>query len=241
MTGIPKNSTGDKKFYAKWTRNSSGGGIVTPSYPVTPQQPGEGGTVSTDPANAKPGAKVTVTPQPEEGYEVDTVTVTDKDGKEIPVTKNDDGTFSFTMPSGKVTVTATFKEKAHDCPSAKFTDVKESDWFHEYVDYVVEKGLMNGVSAHRFDPNGTLSRAMLATILYRLEGSPAVSGEKHFTDVAEGKWYTDAIAWAREAMAWANAEGLITGKNGNRLDPRGSTTRAEAAAVLMRFCERVVQ
>ncbi|MBR5390568.1 MAG: S-layer homology domain-containing protein [Clostridia bacterium] len=300
VTEIPANSTGNKTFWAKWTRNSSGGGIVTPSYPVTLQQPDEGGTVTTNPTSARPGAVVTVTPQPEEGYEVDTVTVTDGSGKEISVTKNGDGTFTFTMPGGKVTVTATFKEAAHDCPSAKFIDVDENAWYHEYVNYVVEHGLMNGISADKFAPSMTTTRAMIVTILYRLEGEPAVTDANPFDDVKDGQWYTDAIIWAAEngivegygngkfgtadsitreqfaailyryakykgydvsvgqdtnilsyddafdvsewameAMQWACGAGLIQGDNNGALRPKSEATRAEAAAILMRFIENV--
>ena len=198
-----------------------------------------------------------------------------------------------------MTVTATFKEKAHDCPSAKFTDVKESDWFHAYVDYVVSKGLMQGVSADRFAPNAATTRAMIVTILYRLEGEPAVTGANPFDDVKDGQWYTNAVIWANqngivkgygdgvfgptdeitreqfasilyryvqtkgggfegawyfpldfadaadvsdwadEAMHWCVMNGIFEGDENGKLRPQGKATRAEAAAILMRFIENV--
>ena len=213
----------------------------------------------------------------------------DDDSKEIPVKDNGDGTYSFKMPAGKVTVSATFKEKESD-----FTDVTPDDWFYDAVEYVSDNGLMNGVGNNMFDPQGTTTRAMIVTILYRLEGQPDVSGSSPFDDVASGQWYTDAVIWANangivlgygngkfgpndlitreqfaaimyryanfkgydtskaadlsgytdagsisgyavEAMKWANAENLITGRTATTLVPRGEATRAEAAAILMRF------
>lgn len=183
-------------------------------------------------------------------------------------------------------------------PTVPFTDVNEGDWFYDAVSYVYENGMMNGVSENSFAPNATTSRAMIVTILYRLENEPAVSGSS-FTDVASGQWYTNAVAWAAEngivngvtdttfapnsaitreqmaailyryaawkgcdvsgrvdlsgytdaasvsayateAMAWANAEGLITGVTNTTLRPAGSAVRAQAATILMRLCENVL-
>ena len=183
-------------------------------------------------------------------------------------------------------------------PTLPFTDVNEGDWFYDAVCYVYENGMMNGVSEISFAPNATTSRAMIVTILYRLENEPAVSGSS-FTDVPSGQWYSNAVAWAAEkgivngvtdttfapnspitreqmaailyryadwkggdvsgrvdlsgytdaasvsgyateAMAWANAEGLITGVTDTTLRPGGSAIRAQAATILMRLCEDVL-
>ena len=206
-----------------------GGG--SSSYAITPEET-ENGSVTVRPSSASEGTTATVTPTPNEGYEVDKVAVTDKNGNEVTVTDNGDGTYSFTMPEGKVTVTATFKEIDHSvvCPSKDFTDVDPDAWYHEAVDYVVEKGIMNGVGDNRFDPTGTTTRAMIVTILYRLEGEPTVSGTNPFDDVAEGKWYTDAVIWANE-------NGIVDGYGGGKFGPTDDITREQFATILYRYAQ----
>ena len=86
----------------------------------------------------------------------------------------------------------------HKCPSQAFADLDTTQWYHEYTDYVIGNNLMNGMGNHRFAPNGTTTRAMLVTTLYRLADSPEVGEGSTFTDVAEGAWYADAIAWAQD-------------------------------------------
>ena len=178
-----------------------------------------------------------------------------------------------------------------------FTDVSEKDWFYGDVMFVYENGLMLGTSKTLFSPHGTATRGMMATILWRMEGSPAPKGKNSFTDVEDGKWYADAITWtaengifagygkdkfgpddpitreqlaaifyryadykgydlavkgnldkfkdadkitdyAKTAMQWAVGSGLMKGKSGNLLDPQGTATRAEIAAMLHRFIEK---
>ncbi|MFR0734320.1 MAG: S-layer homology domain-containing protein [Oscillospiraceae bacterium] len=84
----------------------------------------------------------------------------------------------------------------HKCPSQAFADLDTAQWYHEYTDYVIGNNLMNGMGNHRFAPNGTTTRAMLVTTLYRLADSSEVGEGATFTDVAEGAWYADAIAWS---------------------------------------------
>ena len=178
-----------------------------------------------------------------------------------------------------------------------FTDVSEKDWFYGDVMFVYENGLMLGTSKTLFSPHGTVMRGMMATILWRMEGSPVPKGKNSFTDVEAGKWYADAITWtaengifagygkdkfgpddpitreqlaaifyryadykgydltvkgdldkfkdadkitdyAKTAMQWAVGSGLVKGKSGNLLDPQGTATRAEIAAMLHRFIEK---
>ena len=178
-----------------------------------------------------------------------------------------------------------------------FTDVSEKDWFYGDVMFVYENGLMLGTSKTLFSPHGTATRGMMATILWRMEGSPVPKGKNSFTDVEAGKWYADAITWtaengifagygkdkfgpddpitheqlaaifyryadykgydltvkgnldkfkdadkitdyAKTAMQWAVGSGLVKGKSGNLLDPQGTATRAEIAAMLHRFIEK---
>ena len=266
---------------------------ANPNYRITVEAT-QGGTVTADPTAAKAGTTVTLTPVPHRGYQVGTVAVTDRFGDAVAVTEQADGTYTFTMPNGQVTVTVTFEQAP-----LPFPDVTEGDWFYDAVRYAYETGLMDGVGDSLFAPNSETTRAQLVTILYRLAGQPAVSGDLPFTDVEAGTWYTDAVAWAAEngivngttdttfapgdditreqlvtvlyryaeskgydvsasadlsgypdagqvqdyaqpAMAWAVAEGIVEGVDGN-LNPTGDATRAQIATILMRFCEGVAK
>ena len=109
-----------------------------------------------------------------------------------------------------------------------FTDVGRGDWFFDDVRYVYETGLMNGVSATRFAPYGSTTRGMIVTILYRMEGQPAVSRDCPFTDVASGSYYERAITWAA-------ANGIVTGHSGTIFAPDASITREQLAAILYRY------
>lgn len=181
-----------------------------------------------------------------------------------------------------------------------FSDVRIADWFYNDVKCVYEKGMMAGTAADVFAPNATTTRAMIVTILYRLEGSPAVTGTSAFVDVPAGQWYTDAVNWAaasqivkgtsattfapndsitreqmaailyryaqykgydvtkkadlsgysdnsqvsayaKDALAWANAAKLINGVTNTTLAPQGNATRAQVSAILHRFCDGVVK
>ena len=190
----------------------------------------EGGTVTADPAAAKAGATVTLTATPDEGYALGSLTVTDRFGDAVKVTENADGTYTFTMPNGQVTVKATFVETEEPAPAEPFPDVDENDWFYDEVVYVYENGLMNGVENNQFAPNTATNRAMLATILYRLAGEPAVSGDLPFTDVAAGTWYTDAVLWAAQ-------NGIVNGLGENTFAPMNTLTREQLVTMLYRYAE----
>ena len=190
----------------------------------------EGGTVTANPTAAKAGAEVTLTATPDEGYAVGTITVTDRFGDAVKVTENADGTYTFTMPNGQVTVKATFVETEEPAPAEPFPDVDENDWFYDEVVYVYENGLMNGVENNRFAPNTATNRAMLATILYRLAGQPDVSGDLPFTDVAAGTWYTDAVLWAAQ-------NGIVNGLGENTFAPMNTLTREQLVTMLYRYAE----
>ena len=255
---------------------------------------------------------MTITVSPDKGYELGKLTVTDKDGKTIPVTAKGNGKYTFTMPAGKVTVAASFSAadwtlSYRDCPKDKtcpiypFTDAKTTDWYHDGVHFCLENKLMVGYGDNSFQPNSGTSRAMIAAMLWRLNGSPAAKSDVSFTDVPNGKWYTEAIRWAasegvaqgygngtfgpndtmtREQMAtilyryaknsgydvsvgentnilsysdaadvaeyaipamqWACGSGMVQG-SGNALQPKNSTTRAQMATMMMRFCAEIVK
>jgi len=172
---------------------------------------------------------VTIIATPDKGFITGKIIVTDKDGKAVAVTENQDGTYSFIMPAGGVTITASFVAEQPEKPALSFTDVKEADWFSEYVKYVCEKGLMVGTAENRFSPNLITSRSMLVSILYRLAGSPSVSASS-FRDVAAGQWYTSGIAWA-------SANGIASGYGNGLFGPSDSLTREQLAVILYNYAK----
>ncbi|MCI5498671.1 MAG: S-layer homology domain-containing protein [Clostridiales bacterium] len=189
-----------------------------------------------DPQRAKEGTTVTLTVTPEEGYTIDDVTVTDQDGKEIPVTDQGDGKYTFPMPAGKVTVSASFTKgdtgyahcpKDETCPIWPFTDASPTAWYHDGVHYCLDHGLMGGYPGSLFGPDDATTRGMIVTILYRLEGEPA-AGSSDFTDVPAGQYYTDAVAWAA-------ANGIVNGYGDGAFGPEDPIAREQMAAILYRY------
>lgn len=117
----------------------------------------------------------------------------------------------------------------HDCPSEPFADVHTNLWYHEAIDYVIKNDYMNGMSDTRFAPNGILTRGQLVTILYRMEGEPSVSGKSNpFTDVAAGRFYTNAVIWAA-------SEGIVKGVTDTTYQPNASITREQLVTILYRY------
>lgn len=196
----------------------------------------EHGSVTVFPNLPTTGTVVTITPKPDEGYTLDKLTVTDASGKAVEVSPNGDGTYSFTQPSGAVTITVTFKvltdvsecPRDASCPMSGYTDLNMGEWYHDGIHYCLDEGLMDGVDAGMFAPNATTSRAMIVTILWRLQGSPEVEAEETFTDVAPGDWYADAIAWAA-------AGGVAEGYEDGSFRPNDAITREQLAAMLWRY------
>ena len=199
-----------------------------PSYAITVEQP-DHGTVTVTPNRATQGTTVTITATPDQGYQVNAVTVTDRFGDAVRVTENSDGTYTFTMPNGQVTITATFVET--EAPVGEpFLDVNESDWFYDAVVYAYQNELMDGVGGNRFAPNSATTRAQLVTILYRMEGQPAVSGDLPFTDVEAGTWYTNAVGWAAQ-------NGIVNGVGDETFAPGNDLTREQLVTILYRYAE----
>ena len=263
-----------------------------PSYqiavPATPN-----GAVTVSPTSAKEDQVVTITVTPNSGYELTALTVTDFFGNQVDISRNSDGTYSFVMPASQVTVSAVFVPV-----ELPFTDVTEANWYYDEVYYVWANGLMQGTSAATFGPNVDTTRAMVVTILWRLEGEPASGYDMDYSDVAGGAWYAGAVRWATEhgivngsegqfypggtvtreqlaamlyryaqykgydltaggdlsgfadagavsgwaetSLAWAVGQGLLQGSD-SQVDPQGSAIRAQTAAILMRFCENMLE
>lgn len=207
--------------------SSSGGSISTPTTYAVNVNAATNGAVAADKKTASKGTTVTVTASPSKGYVVDAVKVVDKDGKDVAVTGKD-GKYVFTMPGSAVTVTGSFKAETPAPVALPFTDVKSGNWFYDAVKYAYAQGLMTGTSATTFAPNGTMNRAMIVTVLYRLEKSPAVTGASKFTDVPAGQWYSDAVAWAA-------ANKIVNGYDETTFAPMNAVTREQMAAILFRY------
>lgn len=206
---------------------SSGGSISAPTTYAVNVNAATNGAVAADKKTASKGTTVTVTASPSKGYVVDAVKVVDKDGKDVAVTEKD-GKYVFTMPASAVTVTGSFKAETPAPVALPFTDVKSGNWFYDAVKYAYAQGLMTGTSATTFAPNGTINRAMIVTVLYRLEKSPAVTGASKFTDVPAGQWYSDAVAWAA-------ANKIVNGYDETTFGPMNAVTREQMAAILFRY------
>ena len=223
---ITKFSTFEVSGTQDYVAPSSGSGSSSTNYNVNVNA-ATNGTVTADKKTAAKGTTVTITATPSTGYVVDSVKVVDKDGKTVDVTAKD-GKYSFVMPASAVTVTATFKAETPAPSGLPFTDVKEGDWFYGAVKYAYENGLMNGTGETTFAPNGTMNRAMIVTVLYRLEKSPAVTTAAKFTDVPAGQWYSDAVAWAA-------ANNIVNGYDETTFGPMNAVTREQMAAILFRY------
>ena len=212
--------------------SSSGGGSSTPSNLVSVGQ-NNNGTISVSPSRAQTGDTVTVTIDPDEGYVLDELIVTDRNGNRVSVTRVSDTEYTFTKPIGVVKVEATFTEDTGEeqpsTSSIPFTDVATTAWYYDAVEYMYENGMMNGTSDTTFSPNATTTRAMIVTMLHRLEGEPDAS-DVNFTDIASGMYYADAVAWAQE-------NGVVTGTSETTFSPDQAITREQLATILYRYAQ----
>lgn len=213
--------------------------VVEPSTPVTPpakpsydvavDQPANG-TVELSAKTAKEGQKVTITVKPDAGFELASLVVADEDGNALKLELSADGTYSFEMPAGDVTVHAAFEcDGGELCPSHGFTDVDQSQWYHAAIDWAVDNDVLQGVGDGLMLPDGDITRAQMAQVLWNVEGQPAASEGAGFSDVSDGDWFAGAVAWASQ-------EGIFVGYDG-AFDPGSELTREQAAAVLMRWAE----
>ena len=224
---ITKFSTFEVSGTQTYVEPSSGSGNSGSTTYAVNVNAATNGAVAADKKTASKGTTVTVTASPSKGYVVDAVKVVDKDSKDVAVTGKD-GKYVFTMPGSAVTVTGTFKAETPAPVALPFTDVKSGNWFYDAVKYAYAQGLMTGTSATTFAPNGTMNRAMIVTVLYRLEKSPAVTGASKFTDVPAGQWYSDAVAWAA-------ANKIVNGYDETTFGPMNAVTREQMAAILFRY------
>ena len=139
-------------------------------------------------------------------------------------------TLGHSYKDGVCTVCGAKDPDAQPAEPVIFTDVAEKAWYHDAVEYAVTNGLMKGVGNGKFDPEGSMTRAMLVTVLWRYEGEPA-EGENTFIDVPDGTWYTEAVAWAA-------ANGVVGGVGNGKFEPEGNITREQMATILFRYAQK---
>ena len=233
VNGESKTIEPSKDATFTYTKPSSGGSSGGSSsgkttYKVTTSAVNNGG-VNASPSNAEKGATITITLSPDKGYKLDKLTVTDGSGKTVSTVKKSDTVYTFTMPASAVNVGVSYV-KADETPSeTKFNDVSANDWFASAVDYVTGKGMMNGTADNTFSPKANTTRGMVVTVLYRLENQPSTSAAS-FTDVASGAYYANAVAWA-------NANGIVSGYGSGKFGPNDKVTREQLAAILYRYAQ----
>ena len=196
---------------------------------------GDHGSLTVD-RYATEGDKVTIDVTPDQAYKLDELVVT-ANGKDVELTANSDGTYTFTMPSADVRITATFAEDPDWTEPEEpvtdvsdiFLDVAPNAWYRDAVQYAYAGGLMTGVSANEFAPEQTTTRAMIVSMLARLEGVESAESAG-FADVAAGDWYATAVNWA------ANV-GVVNGYEDSTFQPNTAITREQLAAILMNYAQ----
>ena len=209
----------------------------TPSTPVIPSEPDPEievtepahGDVEISPSKPEAGETVTITPTPDDGYEVEDVIVTDEDGECVPVRENPDGSWSYEQPKSDVTIEVIFGEVAPEPTvdvSEIFLDVDPDAWYKDAVQFAYDNGLMTGTSATEFAPDVTTTRAMIVSILARLEGVTAAD-DAGFTDV-DDEWFATAVNWAASV-------GVVNGFEDNTFRPNDAITREQLAAILCNY------
>lgn len=226
---------------AVFDRDSSGGahhpdaGSTTPAssdrYEIETPSDVENGSVKVSPSKAEKGDTVTVTVTPDDGYVLDKLAVYDEDGDKLDLNDKGDGKFTFQMPKGDVSIEVSFAPIEDETPKADFSDVPADAWYAEAVQYVYENGLMTGTSDTTFSPDLTTSRSMIATILWRMAGSPVVNYAMDFADVPADQWYA-------EAVRWASSEGIVGGYGNGSFGTGDPITREQFAVMLYRFAQK---
>ena len=208
--------------------SSGGGGSSTPRYAVTVPDKTENGSLSVSSKNAKRGSDVTVTATPDKGYEVDDIVAKDAKGNKLTLKDNGDGTYTFTMPASKVTVTVAFAEKKAEpiVPEKLFADVSAEEYYYEAVKWASENGVTGGIGENLFGANLPCTRAQSVAFLYRAFGEK-VNKAAGFSDVSADAYYADAVAWAVE-------NGVASGIGGGLFAPDQDCARGQIVAFLYR-------
>ena len=215
--------TGEIELYHK-SSSGGGSGSGSGSYTITVKD-AKNGDVTTDRKSASAGTTVTITVKPDSGYVLDDLTVTDSKGNDLKLAGKGGGKYTFTMPSGKVTVEASFTPAKSENP---FTDIPSGAYYEDAVIWAVNNGITGGTSATTFAPDGFCTRAQAVTFLWRAAGSPAPkSTVMPFTDVPAGSYYYDAVLWAIE-------NGITKGTSDTTFSPNANCSRGQIVTFLWR-------
>lgn len=221
----------DYKASSGGSSSSGGGSSSTTVTKYTVNKPADTaeGKVSVSSSTAAKGDTVTITVAPAAGYKTDTVTVTDKDGNKVSVSGSENK-YTFKMPGSAATVKVTYAKSENQTETAAlpFKDVKTDRWSYAAVKYAYDNKLFSGTSANEFSPAADMTRGMLVTVLYRMEGEPDVSTDAGFTDVKSGDWFAKAVAWAK-------ANNIVSGVSAAEFAPNQKVTREQMAAILYRY------
>ena len=211
---------------AKWEKIHTSAPSA-PRYDVAVSD-GAHGSVTVSPKSASKGSTVTVTVTPDKGYALETLSVTDKNGSALNLTDKGGGQYTFTMPSGPVTVTATFMDD--NTMLNFFVDVPAGAYYYDAVLWAAEGGIVTGTDAVHFSPDASCTRAQLVTFLWRAAGSPVVNYAMNFTDVDSGAYYAEAVRWAA-------SEKVVEGTTAETFAPDAAVTRAQVVTMLYRFAK----
>ncbi len=199
-------------------------------------------TVSSD--SSRKGETITITVKPQNGYELYSITALDEQDKELKLTEKQNNQYTFVMPSSDVFIKAEFTQTVSQTPPTNnstnsntsfenivlpFTDVNVYDWYYNSVKYVYANNMMAGTDTTIFSPNVTTNRAMIVTILHRLDGKPTATAS-NFIDVEQNQYYTNAVAWA-------SANGIVSGYGNGNFGPNDTITREQMAAILYRYAQ----
>ena len=212
-------------------RKSSGGDDSDPTYAIEVGEDIRNGTVTANRRYAERGDTVTITVKPDDGFKLDDLTVTDKNGNELKLTDKGNGKYTFTMPAGKVTVSATFAPEK--TAADYFADVPANSYYADAVLWAAKNGITGGIGNGLFGPNQPCTRAQIVTFLWRAAGSPEPKAMSSFADVSTDAYYAKAVAWAVE-------NGITTGTGDGKFSPDATCTRAQSVTFLFRAIGKLV-
>lgn len=205
--GVPSGSTTEYTL----TVNATVGGKITPSGRVSVEK----------------GDSLTFTMTPDSGYVLKELLI---DGVSVGASE----TYTIESVTRAYTVEAVFDKSGtcteDTCPMKDFDDLLYTAWYHDAVHYALENGIMVGVKSDKFAPDGSITRGMVVTILWRMAGKPVVNYAMTFEDVAENAWYAEAVRWAA-------SEGIVEGYNKLQFAPNDNITREQLAAILYRYVQ----
>ena len=213
------------------TYRSSGGDDSDPTYAIEVGEDIRNGTVTANRRYAERGDTVTITVKPDDGFKLDDLTVTDKNGNELKLTDKGNGKYTFKMPAGKVTVSATFAPEK--TAADYFADVPANSYYADAVLWAAKNGITGGIGNGLFGPNQPCTRAQIVTFLWRAAGSPEPKSMSSFSDVSADSYYAKAVAWAVE-------NGITTGTGDGKFSPDATCTRAQSVTFLFRAIGKLV-